>query len=119
MSILLAFPITTGLLGVWQIYRLRQKNLQKSDNQEVNDQIFSIIGSFQPSHRKIGPRAYPIPYTKSASGYYIIQPFQPSSGPLILVNRGWLPRGVEINCPTDTKITGFTAKSERVETFTG
>jgi cytochrome oxidase assembly protein ShyY1 len=114
MTILLTFPITTGCLGIWQLYRLRQKGIQESINLDADDQVFSITGSFLPRHRPIGPRAYPIPYTKSASGFYIVQPFQPSTGPLMLVNRGWLPRKEKVDCPIDAKITGFTAKSERV-----
>lgn len=109
---LLAFPIVTAGLGIWQLARLRQKQTNLNPQTATTD----LSGVFLPQHVKVGPRAYPVPYTKSATGFYIVQAFLPhSSLSPILVNRGWLPRGDPVLAPSsDTTIAGFYAKSERV-----
>lgn len=97
MSLLLAFPLVTGALGVWQLRRLDQKTqLQQALDAQP---LVCLAGSFVPAVCRIGPRAFPVPYTKSAVGYYVIQPFVCADGCTVLVNRGWAPRGTEIDCP--------------------
>ena len=116
-SILIAFPITTFCLGTWQLYRLKEKteliktlnsnlsndpiDISRPNNSKIGDKVL-ITGAFLDSQFHVGPRSYPSSPSGSifsssvnSHGYFVISPFQMKNGPLILVNRGWIPSDIK------------------------
>ena len=116
---LLSLPalVCTGL-GVWQLDRAAEKRAllelfergggytepSNFDSLEAFDRI-EVYGRYQPD-RQILIENIP---QDGRLGYYVITPFEPSTNdPLLLVNRGWVPKDIQSGALPDLSLdTGF------------
>lgn len=111
-TLLTAIIVAVALgLGVWQLERLEWKNalLARLDSQmsgaavplpESVDQAWeyrrvTLAGQFLYDREfHLGPRV-----RDSKVGYDMVVPFRRASGGLVLVNRGWIADGLDVNRP--------------------
>lgn len=110
------FPLAAGAffvvlfvsLGMWQLDRAREKNaliaMFDSDTPYAEPMEFDSLAEFDrirlngryQSDRQVMIDNIPL---DGRIGYYVITPFEPSTNdPLLLVNRGWVPKS---NTPSE------------------
>lgn len=109
----------TAYLGVWQLGRHYEKQALKADilaglDQAVlgNDDLSATAAP--PYYRKIevtGRFVEPLALTNGRKefgyvGYGVVQPFQLDGGPLLLIDRGWVPRDGLERAMAEVDVTG-------------
>eukprot|EP01128_Nolandella_sp_AFSM9_P001200 TRINITY_DN11308_c0_g1_i1.p1 TRINITY_DN11308_c0_g1~~TRINITY_DN11308_c0_g1_i1.p1 ORF type:complete len:249 (-),score=47.59 TRINITY_DN11308_c0_g1_i1:128-874(-) len=143
-ALLVAFPITTFCLGVWQVYRLQWKldliehrtsrlnsasvPLAKSLSAEELDELefrpVTIAGNYlNEEELYVSPRWGTSPGNDDIEvGYHIVTPFQLEQGEKILVNRGWVPTRMkprttrpETLIEGDTSLTAIVRRGDKTK----
>lgn len=108
--------VTFVWLGMWQLERAAYKKelatsfASSSDYERIyGDMPLAAYQPIKSSGRYLGERQILIDniVKDGRLGVYVITPFRYSADePLLLVNRGWLPKDPGQAAPPDTKITG-------------
>ncbi|MGI4775934.1 MAG: SURF1 family protein [Janthinobacterium lividum] len=124
--------IILAALGLWQLYRLQEKNLfiasitenlgkppieYNPDSKKPYNKV-SLEGNFLPENIYLYGRRL---ISLERDGYYLLTPFKTNSGEIILVARGWLGAKYKSQNPIASgelrKITGVILPLEKKKIF--
>lgn len=118
-------------LGNWQIQRLHWKEgliAQMAQARSIGPRAFShaeivgegpfyarLQGRYEDVMFLVGPRTY-----QGRSGYHLLTPFALHGGGHVMVNRGWIPAGEEMQAGSprgEATVTGLLRRPERPNVF--
>lgn len=129
----LMLPLLIGL-GLWQLDRADYKRSLQTDFAAGGDATplqttadlagLDEVRRFQPvglTGRYLAGRQFLLESMvhDGAAGYHVLTPFATEAGPVVLVNRGWVPKAYDASLPdvtvaeTPTSITGRVARLPR------
>ncbi|TPX59027.1 hypothetical protein SpCBS45565_g07844 [Spizellomyces sp. 'palustris'] len=129
-------PLTTFCLGTWQLYRLDWKLdlIRKWEERMGRGGIplpktitpldeytrVTLTGQFTTPDIHLGPRTRTDvpPAQSNPVGYFVVSGFRNCDGRVVLVNRGWVPRGGHVQgVEGDVRIEGVVKRGEEGSIF--